>query len=151
MTCVICYSLYIFSNSGVCRLCFHDLHTYFFVYRLRKTRNSFLMFGLSWWVLSVDDDFLRALCLTSPFIYCLCSCFWPLVFLCRGGTMNTYPGIQISFVELIMFLFLLKFCGSQISLLKKCKCECMYACAHIHTHTDTDMCSAADFFKLTNS
>lgn len=39
----------------------------------------------------------------------------------RGGTTNTSPGIQISFVALIMSLFPLRCCGSQISLSKKCK------------------------------
>lgn len=58
----------------------------------------------------------------------------PLFSLCRGGTMNTFPGIQITFVELIMFLFLMNFCGSQISLLKRCKCEYIYMHTQTHRH-----------------
>lgn len=65
---------------------------------------------------------------TFPFTYCFV--------LCRGGTMNTFPGIQNSFVELIMFPFLRRFCGSRISLLKKCMSECN-CLVHEHTHTHT--------------
>lgn len=41
--------------------------------------------------------------------------------ICRGGTTSTFPGSRSTFVGSIIFLFLLNFCGNQISLLKKCK------------------------------
>lgn len=54
-----------------------------------------------------------------------CGCIFPLssspLSVCRGGTTSTFPGTQSTFVGSIIFLFLLKFCGNQISLLKKCK------------------------------
>lgn len=127
-----------------------DFYTYFFVYRLRKTKNSFLTFGLSWWVLSIVEkdwlDFFRALLICVPLYHVAFYFLFPfffLVFLFRGGTMTTFPGIQIIFVELIMFLFPLRVCGSQISLLKKCKCKCI--CTDLYTLTHWLMCSSLIF------
>lgn len=61
---------------------------------------------------------------------------FPPVFLCSNGWMTMRFGTLNNFVELNLLLFLLKYCGSQISTLKRCRCGsmCMQSHSHMHIH-----------------